>query len=150
MRRTVQIIGISIGLFLLILVRRFETFLFYDPLLLFFQQNYFNHQDVPEFNTVKLFLSLFFRFVLNSILTLLIIQLWFNDKKITVISIYILIAGFIFFASLYFLSLFTNFGLGHMPTFYIRRILIQPILLLLLILAIYYYKQSKANFQKNL
>ena len=143
MKRTGKIAGILIGLILLILIRKAETHLFYDPLLSFFKQSDFNHQNVPDFNTFRLFLSLKFRFGLNAILTLVIIQLWFSDKKITQVSCYILIIAFAFFSLLYLASLSTNFGLGYMPTFYIRRILIQPIILLLLIPAIYYYRYSK-------
>lgn len=144
MKRISKIAGIILCLALLILIRKAETFLFYDPLLSFFKQSDFNHQNVPDFNTAKLFLSLFFRFGLNSLLTLVIIQLWFNDKKITQFSAWILLIAFIVFSLLYLLSIFTNFGLGYMPTFYIRRILIQPLLLLLLIPAIYYYNYTKS------
>ncbi len=143
MKRSSKIVGILLCLILLILIRKVETVLFYDPLLPFFKQSDFNHQNVPDFNTVKLILSLFFRFGLNSVLTLIIIQLWFNNKQITKVSAYILLIAFVFFTLLYLLSILTNFGLGYMPTFYIRRILIQPLLLLLLIPAIYYYNYSK-------
>lgn len=138
-----NIILIGICLLLLIAIRKFENILFYDPLLYFFKQSEFNHLHIPSFDVIKLFLSLFFRFFLNSIISMIIIQLWFKNKKITIFSGYVFSIGFIIFAIPYLLSITTNFGLGYMPTFYIRRILIQPILLLLLIPAIYYYKFSK-------
>lgn len=143
MKRIINIILIGICLLSLIAIRKFENILFYDPLLYFFKQSEFNHLHIPPFNIIKLFISLFFRFFLNSIISMIIIQLWFKNKKITIFSCYIFIMGFIVFVISYLLSITTNFGLGYMPTFYIRRILIQPILLLLLIPAIYYYKFSK-------
>lgn len=145
MLRVLRIIGIIILLVGLISIRKFEDVLFYDPFLVFFKKNEFNHLAVPEFNAIYLFLSTLFRYSLNCILSLAIIYLWFGDKKIVLFSFYTLIVGFVLFYLLYFSSLATNFGLGYMPTFYIRRILIQPIFLLLLIPAIYYYKYLKTN-----
>lgn len=145
MKKTGKIIGILLSILALIFVRKFETSLFYDPLLLFFKQKDFNHQIPPEFNLIKLTTSLIFRYGLNSIITLVIIYLWYNDKKITKVCSYILGIGFLIFISLYLFSLLTNFSLGYMPTFYIRRVLIQPIFLLLLIPAIYYYKNLPTN-----
>jgi len=145
MKRVSKIVGIMLCILLLILVRKFETNIFYDPLLQFFKQKDFNHHAPPYFNVLKLIISLIFRYGINSLITLVIIQLWYNDKKITKVSNYILLFCFLFFTSLYLFSLFTNFSLGYMPTFYIRRIIIQPILLLLLIPSIYYYKNLPNN-----
>jgi len=138
--RILKIIGIVICIFLLVLVRKFEGVLFYDPLLSFFKMSNFNHLDVPPFNSVKLVLSLFFRYALNAVLSLIIIYLWFGDKKTTRLVFWVLAVSFVFFGAIYLFSLCTNFSIGYMPTFYVRRILIQPILLLLLIPAIYYNK----------
>ena len=138
--RILKIIGIIVCIFLLVLVRKFEDVLFYDPLLSFFKISNFNHLDVPSFDSIKLTLSLFFRYALNAILSLIIIYLWFGDKKATRLVFWVLAVSFVFFGAIYLFSLHTNFSIGYMPTFYVRRILIQPILLLLLIPAIYYNK----------
>lgn len=140
-----KIFGIILSILLLISIRKFENTMFYDPLLSFFKQKDFNHHIPPKFNFIKLIASLILRYGLNSFLTLVIIQLWYNDKKITKVCFHILVFCFIFFTILYIFSLLTNFSLGYMPTFYIRRLLIQPILLLLLIPAIYYYKNLPIN-----
>ncbi|MDR3272289.1 MAG: exosortase F system-associated protein [Flavobacteriaceae bacterium] len=143
--RILKIAGIIVCLFLLVLVRKFETVLFYDPLLSFFKTVNFNHLDVPPFDSAKLILSLFFRYALNAILTLSIVYLWFGDKKVIRLAFWILTAGFVLFGAIYFFSLHTHFSIGYMPTFYIRRFLIQPIFLLLLIPAIY-WKNKTRNF----
>ncbi|WP_128150869.1 exosortase F system-associated membrane protein [Apibacter raozihei] len=143
MKNKIRILGIIFCFILLITIRRLEVVLFYDPLLAFYKQTKFNHLPVPDFNIIKLILSLIFRYTLNTFLSLLILKLWFNNKNILKLSLYIYIIGFIIFTILYIGSLYTNFGLGYMPTFYIRRILIQPVILLILIPSVYYYKYTK-------
>ena len=51
---------------LLIFIRAFENQLFYDPFLSYFKSEYTN-VAFPKINTIKLFLSLGFRYYLNSI-----------------------------------------------------------------------------------
>lgn len=149
MIKTIKIFGIIIFILGLILVRKYESSLFYDPFLEFFKKSNFNHLSPPNFHTIRLFISLSLRYSLNLILSLLIIYLWFGDKKISVFSFYIFTIGFAIFCALYFVSICTNFSLGYMPTFYIRRILIQPIFLLILIPAIYYHKHLKKTNSPN-
>ncbi|PQL90413.1 exosortase F system-associated membrane protein [Apibacter adventoris] len=144
MRQIIKIVGIVICFLLLIFIRKYETVLFYDPLLSFFKQSDFNHYNSPPFDSIKLLYSLIFRYFLNSIISIMIIYLWFKNKKITKFSCFIFIIVFILFTILYLISISNNFLLGYMPTYYIRRILIHPLLLLLLIpIFIYTLKFSK-------
>ncbi|WP_408610579.1 exosortase F system-associated membrane protein [Flavobacterium fragile] len=130
------------GLLGLISVRLFENELFYDPFLFFFKSE-FQKKPLPEINYFLLFINLFFRFVLNTFFSLIIIYVFFNDIKIVrfaaclflIISILLLV---VFFGILYFLN-----QPDYLVLFYIRRFLIQPLLLILFIPAFYYQKISR-------
>lgn len=127
----------------LIVIRKFEI-LFYDPFLSYFKSN-FHHNPLPEFDFLRLLFSHFLRFSINTILSLAIIYFWFRDWQIIKFSFWIFMAAFIIFSLLYFTMIYTKFPLGYMPFFYVRRFIIQPLLLLLLIpnIIFYQYKAKK-------
>lgn len=138
-------IGFSILLvFLLALVRSFEE-LFYDPFLEYFKSDYMK-LAFPEYDSLKLFLSLFLRYALNSLISLAIIQVLFKDFTLTKFAgilylIFFLILILVFFSILNFSDEDNNLML-----FYVRRFLIQPLFLLLFVPAFYYQdKISKKN-----
>lgn len=124
---------------MLVLIRVFENELFYDPYLLFFRNDYL-YMDFPRREILKLTLFTTLRYVLNSVISLWIIYLFFKDRSILKFSgiIYVVAYGLLMVVFLYFVInprqedyyLFFNF----------RRFLIQPMLLLLLLPAFYYYK----------
>ena len=76
------------------LVRAFEMELFYDPLVLYFQNDYL-YKSIPEINNWKLVVDLLFRYVINSMATIGIIYLIFQDKKYVKFSGFILMMAFI-------------------------------------------------------
>lgn len=125
---------------LLVLVRICENQLFYDPFLQFFKTE-FHHQSLPEFNSVQLFVGLFFRYVLNMILSLGILYFMFKEKQIVTVSFWMYVLFFVVFSLLFFVLLHCN--PDFMMLFYVRRFLIQPILLVLFIPAFYYQKFVK-------
>ncbi|MEC4003053.1 exosortase F system-associated protein [Flavobacterium sp. SUN052] len=129
-------------IFLLIAVRALEDTLFYDPFLNYFKSNYTNTL-LPKINTIKLFFSLGFRYYLNSIISLGLIRLVFNDSKILKFSIFLFsVLGIILMISFFFVLL--KFGeTNKMNLFYIRRFIIQPIFVMLFIPAFYYQKKIK-------
>ena len=126
-----------ICVFLLMSVRVFETQLFYDPLLSFFKSDFYN-LDFPEFDVTKHLLSMALRYGINSILSLAIIYSIFNNKDYLKLSVFIYLIGFVVFFALYYYSIHTEFSLGFTAGFYIRRLVIQPVLLLLLIPVFWY------------
>jgi exosortase F-associated protein len=141
MHRLIKIIAISVLAIGLILVRQFESSLFYDPLLEFFKQDH-TTQALPEMNTSKLLLHLAFRFLLNTLLSLLILWFVFRDKGILKLSS-LLYAGFFVILMIAFVLLLNTSADGdHMALFYVRRFLIQPLFLLLLLPAFYFHKRS--------
>jgi len=133
---------ILILLALLVGIRAFENTLFYDPLLAYFKRNYMQ-TPLPKLNVIRLFFSLGFRFYLNSIISIGILKLIFNDSKVVKFSIFLYsVFGIILMVTFFFILL--KFGeTNKMNLFYIRRFIIQPVLLILFIPAFYYQKKNK-------
>lgn len=121
----------------LILIRKFEDFLFYDPFLMFFKGD-FLHAEFPSYNLGKVSLNIGFRYALNSIISLGIIQLLFENKQKTLFTALVLLAFFIILLPLYLYMIKIQFSIGENIGFYIRRFLIQPMIVLILIPAFYY------------
>ncbi|OAB79793.1 exosortase F system-associated membrane protein [Cochleicola gelatinilyticus] len=125
-----------------LVIRMFEESLFYDPLLAFFRSDY-SQQSLPDMNTFKLIANIGFRFFLNTVLSLAVLFVLFQKKGILLFSVvmYILFFGVLLLLFLFFL--FTSETGEYMALFYIRRFLIQPILLLLLVPAFYFQLSKK-------
>src|SRR5690606_32794254 len=88
MKARYRIAGISILVFLLALIRYFQDSLFYDPLLQFFYSDYL-HDKTPYFETTELLINVFYRFFLNSLISLAIIYVAFLDKSILKFSFFL-------------------------------------------------------------
>lgn len=124
---------------LLILIRTFENELFYDPYLNFFENDYL-YIDNPRREVFKLTLFTTLRYVLNSIISLGIIFMFFSDKNIVKFSAFIYTVAFVILISLFLYFVINPNQEDYYIFFNIRRFLIQPLLLLLLLPAFYYYK----------
>lgn len=133
---------IALALLGLILVRSFEDDLFYDPFLSFFKIDYQN-KPLPHFNEFLLFLNLLFRYTLNTILSLVIIRLLFNEKQLMVFSGYLFLFLFLVLVAIFFGLLYFSAQPDYMILFYVRRFLIQPLFLLLFIPAFYYQQLTR-------
>lgn len=121
-------------------IRAFEDQLFYDPFLNYFKFD-FKNLPFPEVDSFKLFIGLFLRYILNSILSLVLIYTLFQDKEILKFSTYI----YGFFLVLLFVMFFViieYFSNANWLLFYVRRFIIQPIFVLLFIPAFYYQQQN--------
>lgn len=126
---------------LLVAIRAYENTIFYDPLLSYFKRNY-TQTALPKLNVIKLFFSMGFRFYLNSIISLGLLKVLFDDSKVVKFSIFLYsVFGILLMVSFFFILL--KFGeTNKMNLFYIRRFIIQPILLILFIPAFYYQKRN--------
>lgn len=124
----------------LALVRSFELQLFYDPFLNYFQ-NDFNNLPYPQVETSKLFFGLLFRYFLNSALSLILIFILFKDLDMLKFSAILYFLFLIVLLGLFFtiLEFFPN---ASWLLFYVRRFIIQPILVLLFIPGFYYQLQN--------
>lgn len=124
-------------------IRAFENQLFYDPFLNYFESD-FKNSPFPQVDILKLFSALFFRFFLNTILSLILIYALFRDKEILKFSA-LLFAFFLLLLFVMFFIILFYFPDGSWLLFYVRRFIIQPIFVLLFIPAFYYQQQ---NFKK--
>lgn len=124
---------------LLVFIRAFERQLFYDPFLIYFEGDYMK-LPLPEFDNLKLFVGLSFRFFLNTILSLGILYFLFKDKEmISFASILYLFLFAILIVALFCILYFFN-NQENLLLFYVRRFLIQPLFLILFVPAFYYQK----------
>ena len=137
-KKNLAVIGVLI--LALILVRTYEKTLFYDPFLDFFHGEIQN-KPLPKYDGFKLFFGLFYRYFMNSIITILILYFLFKDTSILKLTSFLLVVFFVLLITILFLIL--NFSLepDYLFIFYIRRFLIQPLFLILFVPAFYY--QSK-------
>ncbi|KIX21898.1 membrane protein [Flavobacterium sp. 316] len=137
-----KILWLFILLLFIVMIRTFERTLFYDPFLSFFKSEY-HKKELPEFNTLKLFLNLLIRYTLNTILSLSILYLLFKQKKIVVFSSWLYFWLFVILILIFFSILMFDAKPNYLMLFYVRRFLIQPLFLILFIPAFYYNKVIK-------
>lgn len=121
------------------LIRNFEDRLFYDPFLTFFK-GLFAEKPLPELIEWKLYLSLFFRYFLNSALSIFMIYILFKSKEHVKLASLLYVVFFIILMVLLIVVLHF-FSDRLMAIFYIRRFIIQPIFLLLFIPGFYFQQE---------
>lgn len=132
--------GIIFFALLLISIRGFEEFLFYDPLLMFFKKDYAIN-SLPDMDLWTLYINLILRFVLNSFFSLAILWLVFKNRDILKLSIILYSLFFMVLFSIFvFIILTAETSFDNTILFYIRRFLIHPLLLLILLPAFVYHQ----------
>lgn len=128
------------AVFGLIGVRILEDQIFYDPFI-----NYFHfankHADFPDFEWFKLIINYVLRFGFNLILSTIIIYFIFKNKDWTVQAVILMLIIFAITLPIYLYCIDTKFEIGYLFSFYIRRFVIQPLILLMIIPLFYYRKQ---------
>ena len=139
MKTIVRITFIVVLFLILIAVRTIVQPYFYDPLIEYFEGDYL-HTSIPEINLGAFFLNVFYRYTLNTIISLAIIYVVFNNLKVIKFSIKFYIIAFILLGIVLFILLKFDLNLGYRLTFYVRRFLIHPLFLLILLPAFYYQK----------
>jgi len=126
----------------LVLIRAYEDSLFYDPFLDYFKGDYYN-LPIPEIDNLQLIFGFFFRYFLNTALSLAIIYVLFKDIDAVKFASVLYFIFFVILLAAFFFILLKNGESNKMGLFYIRRFLIQPIFLLLFLPAFYYQKQKQ-------
>lgn len=141
MKIILKIIGVLACFVLLAMIRFWEDELFYDPLISFFKGNYMK-QALPEFNFWNLLGFTFLRFGLNTFISMLALWIAFRDWGVLRFSLilYTIVFVLVGLAFALLLKLDTD---QYFLLFYVRRFLIQPLLILLLLPAFYYQKSTK-------
>lgn len=130
---------ILIAFFLIIGIRFFEDALFYDPFLTFFKTDYQN-KPLPNVDALQLILNLFLRYFANTLLSIAIIYLLFLNKTHVKVAFVLYLILFVLLIAIFSYLLFVSEHPNYLVLFYVRRFLIQPVLLLLLIPAFYFQK----------
>ena len=129
----------TIAIFGLISVRMVEDQIFYDPFQAFFHLAN-KHAPFPDFKWMPLILNYLFRFGLNLILSAAVIYFIFKNKKWTLQAVVLMLIVFAITFPLYLYCIYTKFDIGYLFSFYMRRFVIQPLILLLIIPLFYYRK----------
>ncbi|WP_400077018.1 exosortase F system-associated membrane protein [Winogradskyella sp. R77965] len=142
MPKLTRYIFVIILFLLLVAVRGFEDVLFYDPYLSFFKNDYL-YIDHPRREIAKLVLNTTFRFALNTLISLGILYLVFNDKSIIKFSSLIYFVAYVGLLIPFLYFVINPRQEDYYLFFNIRRFLIQPIIFILLLPAFYYYKLNR-------
>jgi exosortase F-associated protein len=126
--------------FLFGVIRTYESQLFFDPFLDYFKFD--NNLELPKVDFLQLSFGLLCRYFLNTILSLLVLFIIFLDFEMLKFSAFIYSCFFIVLLFSLYYCLEINENPNKITIFYIRRFLIQPILLLLFIPAFFFQKQK--------
>ncbi|MDA0178376.1 MULTISPECIES: exosortase F system-associated membrane protein [Mesoflavibacter] len=141
MKINTKYIWIGILFCLLALIRFYEKELFYDPYLVFFKNDYL-YLDSPRREVAKLIAFTTLRYVINSVISIAILYLFFKDKSIVKFSLIVYAASYLILIILFLYFVLNPKQEDYYVFFNIRRFLIQPLILLLLLPA-YYYQRLK-------
>lgn len=117
--------------------------IFYDPLNAFFHIPDYQNHSLPDVVLWKFGISLFFRYVINTFLTLALVQVIFDNKDLLKFTLILYLGVFIVLIPVL-LGLIANGEVDqYRYLFYTRRVLMHPILTLILIPAFLYNERSK-------
>ena len=142
MPKLTRYIVIVLLLVVLILIRAFEDVLFYDPYLTFFENDYL-YIDNPRREVFKLVFFTSLRYLLNTLASLGILYLLFQDKSIIKFAILVYVISYILLLIPFLCFVVNPRQADYYLFFNIRRFLIQPLLLILLLPAFYYHKLKR-------
>lgn len=126
---------------LLVSIRAFEDDWFYDPFINYFKEE-FTHLKYPNYNEALIFVNWMFRYFLNSVLSVAIIYVIFQEVQMVKFSAFLLSLFLIVLLLVMFILLHYFDEDQKMILFYVRRFLIQPLFLILFIPAFYYQRKS--------
>lgn len=124
----------------LISVRVLEDTIFYDPFLDYFHEANKNI-EFPAFEWGRLIAGQVFRFILNLFFSCLIIYGLFKNKEWTIQGAVMMIVVFAITFPIYLYCIHSKFEIGYLFSFYMRRFVIQPLIILLIVPMFYYRKQ---------
>lgn len=138
MNKVIRWFFVLLGIGGLIFVRMNEDVIFYDPFLQFFKLEA-KPELFPAFDWKMLLESHLLRFFLNLIFSLLIIEFLFLRTKWTFQAMILLLSAQLLFSLIYGVLLQTEFSASYLFSFYVRRFVIQPVILLFIV-PLYYFR----------
>ncbi|MDY3521802.1 exosortase F system-associated protein [Riemerella anatipestifer] len=139
-----NLVFVILGIIGLIGVRFLEETLFYDPFLIYFK-TMDGAKVFPVFQWRKLVSGHLFRLILNLFFSLIIVYFLFKDKTKTMLACVLMLLVFLITFPIYLYLVYTEFDSGLLLAFYVRRFVIQPIILLLIIPMFYYMDVKNKN-----
>lgn len=148
MKNGLRFLSLIILVCLLIAIREVIAPFLYDPLANYFKSDYL-HKPIPSINLGLLLVNILVRYILNSVVSIAIIYVLYKNIKLVWFSFKIYSIAFVFFSLCLIIILKFNEGSNYLLLFYVRRFLIQPILVLLLIPAFYLQKLKNDENFKN-
>ncbi|NPA43765.1 MAG: exosortase F system-associated protein [Chlorobi bacterium] len=128
--------------FLLVAVRLMEKEWFPEPLIDFFGKDLYLENPIPPLSPYDYF-TVLFRYAVNAVLSVVLLYLLFEDRDLTRAAVRIFLwAGVLLFAA--YVAAIHFYRPGHYRLlFYIRRLLVHPVILFVLIPAFYYLRSLK-------
>jgi len=142
MPKLTRYILVFILILVLMAIRGFEDVLFYDPYLTFFENDYL-YIDNPRREVAKLVLFTSLRYLLNTMVSLGILYLIYNDKVMIKFSVVLYGLAYVLLLIPFLYFVINPRQEDYYLFFNVRRFLIQPIGLILLLPAFYYYKLNR-------
>ena len=147
MKNWVKYILLLVLVSLLVLIRAYESELFYDPLIEYFKNNYL-YSEMPEVDTWRLMTGILFRYALNSLVSLAIIYVAFQNIRHVKFTGFFMMVSFLILMFVFVYLLRGKFEEGYLFPFYIRRFLIHPMFLLILFPSFYFLKLRRRQYLK--
>ncbi|MCL7765094.1 exosortase F system-associated protein [Polaribacter sp. Z014] len=141
MNKYIKIALVLILFLLLFVVRSTASKLFYDPLVLYFKNDYL-YKNIEQIDVWRLMINMLYRYLLNSAITLGLIWVLFERKDYLKFSGFFLMIAFMILMVVFVFLVKDQFKSGYLLPFYIRRFIIHPLFLLILLPAFYYQKLS--------
>ena len=118
---------------LFVLIRAFQEELFYDPFIGYFKEGSFSLGRFPNYSIFKLVLSYLFRYGLNMAVSLLMINVIYENKLINRFTIRFYIMAVVFMLPVFVIITKAFPDINYIFPFYIRRFIIHPLFILILI-----------------
>lgn len=138
MSKWLKIVILGLLVLLLLLIRAFGDNVLYDPFTSYFKNDYL-YNNIPKYDTLFMFFNLFIRYLVNALVSLVMIYVAFGKKTYVRFSVRFYIIAFIVLSLVYYLLLRAGMHNGYLFTFYIRRFIIHPVFILILLPAFYYH-----------
>lgn len=140
--RTVIKVAIILALVgVLALVRLYEYRFFYDPFMYFFEKAFQSGETINY--SFEMFFNVFLRFIVNTLVSLLILWVAFRSYGIIKFSALVYAAFFIVLFPLFVYLMHHVQPDDYIAAFYVRRFLAHPLLILILLPAFYYYRLQR-------
>ena len=138
--------GFIFGVFCLAAIRLFEQSLFHDPLIDFYHGNFLD-AEFPDLDFWVYSLNISFRYFLNTLASLFIIWIIFRKKNYIKFSLLLYVFLFVVCFTLFWIIENNIVSEYYMRLFYVRRFLIQPLLVIILLPAFYFQQLNKKTVQ---